>query len=236
MPEYKEFTVAPPALRPSEYTAALIHALQCDRDRVRGKNVLEMGSGSGVILAALADLGAASLCGIDVEDDAVAAGTFLLQELGHGKLGKIHQGSMWQPVTGRRFDLIAANLPHFAMEDHEVPGRHTTWSAGGPNGRRLLDPFLHGLSGHLAEGGRAVITHNGFVGLDASQAIAAEYGLSLQVVATVLVSIPPEKLALMTPQILLAEKGKSVHRYGPYTFADMHVVEIAGKGQVSNDA
>ena len=62
-----------PALRPSEYTAALIQALRAEPETVRGANVLEIGSGSGVVLAALGALGAASLCGIDIEEDAIEA-------------------------------------------------------------------------------------------------------------------------------------------------------------------
>ena len=231
----REIPVAPSALRPSEYTAALIHALHLDMESVRNAHALEVGSGSGVVLAALAHLGAASLCGVDVEHDAVAAGTLLLQDLGHGQRSQIHRGDMWQPVLGRRFDLIAANLPHFAMEDHEVPGRHATWSAGGPDGRRLLDPFLSGLRDHLADGGRAVLTHNGFVGLDASRDVLASHGLTLRVVKTVMVLIDQEKLALMTPSVLRAEEGKSIYRFGPYAFADMHVVEIAAEDRGSHD-
>src|SRR4029450_6586491 len=66
------------ALRPSEYTAALIQGLQAKSTSVRGAKVLEIGSGSGVVLAALGELGAASLCGIDIEEDAVESGMLLL--------------------------------------------------------------------------------------------------------------------------------------------------------------
>jgi hypothetical protein len=41
------------------------------------------------------------------------------------------------------------------------------------------------------------------------------------------VHIPAEKVALMTSDILEAEEGRTLHRYGPYIFADMHIVEIA---------
>ena len=51
-------------------------------------------------------------------------------------------------------------------------------------------------------------------------------GLALRVAATTLVYIPDEKLDLMTDSVLLAEDGKSIHRYGPYAFAEMHIVEI----------
>ena len=59
---------------------------------------------------------------------------------------------MWLPVAGRRFDLIVANLPHFPMERSDVPGRLPTWSAGGTDGRALLDPFLEGLAGASGAG------------------------------------------------------------------------------------
>jgi hypothetical protein len=30
----------------------------------------------------------------------------------------------------------------------------------------------------------------------------------------------------MTQSILCFEEGRSIYRYGPYTFAEMHIVEI----------
>ena len=218
------------ALRPSEYTAALIQVLQARRTAVQGARVLEIGSGSGVVLAALGGLGAASLCGIDIEEDAVTSGMLLLDGLGHGKAAEFHQGDMWLPVGDRRFDLIVANLPHFPMSDAAVSGRLPTWSAGGLDGRRLLDPFLEGLGEHLVPGGRAFITHNAFVGVERSRAILARAGFALQVVLTTLVNLPDEKLARMTQRVLAAEEGCTIHRYGPYAFAEVHIVEIGPAG------
>jgi len=218
--------IALAALRPSEYTAALIQVLQAKAGCVRGASVLEIGSGSGVVLAALGKLGAASFCGIDIEEDAITSGMLLLDELGHGKTAEFHQGDMWRPITGRRFDLIVANLPHFPMERGDIPGRLPTWSAGGADGRRLLDPFLDGLGGHLLPGGRAIITHNAFVDLGRSRETVARAGLGLRVVMTTLVYVPDQKLERMTRSVLAAEDGRSIHRYGPYAFAEMHIVEI----------
>ncbi|MDP2331120.1 MAG: methyltransferase domain-containing protein [Reyranella sp.] len=216
----------PAALRPSEYTAALIQALRLDAGRVRGVSVLEIGCGSGVVLAALGSMGAASLCGIDIEHDAVAASTALLDDLGQGAIAQLYRGDMWRPVASRRFDLVVANLPHFPMEAVEVAGRLPTWSAGGADGRSLLDPFLEGLRDHLAPGGRAVITHNAFDDLDRSRALLAKNGLSLRILLTTLVYISPEKLARMTVDVLRAEEGRTIHRHGPYTFGELHIVEI----------
>ena len=220
------------ALRPSEYTAALIQVLRGQASRVRGANVLEIGSGSGVVLAALGALGAAALCGVDIEEEAIEAGSQLLGEVGHGATAQLHHGDMWLPVAGRRFDLIVANLPHFPMEPVEIAGRHPTWSSGGVDGRWLLDPFIEGLADHLVAGGRAVITHNAFVGLERSREIATQHGLALRVALTVLVHVPLEKLSRMTGQVLRAEEGRTVHRYGPYAFAEMHIVEIGAPGSL----
>jgi methylase of polypeptide subunit release factors len=220
------------ALRPSEYTAALIQVLRGNRGLVSGASVLEIGSGSGVVLAALGELGAVSLCGIDIEEDAVTSGMLLLDELGHGELAEFHQGDMWLPVGERRFDLVVANLPHFPMSDAAVSGRLPTWSAGGPDGRRLLDPFLEGLARHLVPGGRAFITHNAFVGTERSCAILGRSGLALQIVYTTLVNLPDEKLARMSHGVLAAEEGRSIHRYGPYAFAEVHIAEIGAAGTV----
>ena len=214
-----------PALRPSEYTAALIQVLQVDAARLRGANVLEIGSGSGVVLAALGALGAASVCGVDIERDAVEAGGLLLRRLGHDN-AEFHCGDMWLPVAGRRFDLVVANLPHFPMEPVPVAGRLPTWSAGGPDGRWLLDGFIKGLPIHLEVGGRAIITHNAFVGLERSRSLARTHGLGFDIRFSVLVYIPEPKLARMTPAVLRAEEGRTLHRYGPYTFGEVHIVEI----------
>jgi len=214
------------ALRPSEYTAALIQVLRARAAWVRGASALEIGSGSGVVLAVLGALGAASLCGIDIESEAVASGALLLRRLGHRDNVQMRHGDMWLPVLGRRFDLVTANLPHFPMETGEFAGRLPSWSSGGFNGRRLLDRFLRGLAAHLAPGGRAIITHNAFVDLELTRVMVARDGLALRLAMTVLVQISSEKLALMTQSIRRSEEGRSIYRYGPYAFAEMHIVEI----------
>ena len=139
---------------------------------------------------------------------------------------------MWQPVGGRRFDLIVANLPHFPMPPNEVKARLSTWSCGGADGRQLLNPFLEGLAQHLAPGGRAVITHNAFVSVQQSRSLLRRHGLALRIVQTFLVNIPDLKLELLTPGILTSEEGRTIFRYGPHAFADMHIVEIGMAGDI----
>ena len=213
-------------LRPSEYTGMLIHSLRRRAAWVGGAEVLEIGSGSGVVLAAVSELGAASLCAIDIELDAVQSGRDLLRQLGRADGAEFIHGDMWQPMAARRFGLIVANLPHFPMVRGDFGGRLPSWSFGGPDGRLLLDRFLKGLPRHLAPGGRAVITHNGFVNLALTQAIVEDMGLSARIAATTMVHIPAEKAELLTRAIVQMEEGRSIYRYGPYTFGELHIVEI----------
>ena len=99
-------------------------------------------------------------------------GAVLLGELGQATTSEFHRGDMWRPVAGRRFDLIVANLPHFPMARGD--GRRPPAELERRRTRRPAScstRFLDGLPAHLAPGGRAVITHNAFVGLDRSRAI-----------------------------------------------------------------
>ncbi len=217
-------------LRPSEYTAALIKTLFGMRRFVRGADVLEIGSGSGVVLAALAGMGAGAVCGVDIEEAAVRAGEALLRAMGAGALAEFRRGDLWEPVAGRRFDLVVANLPHFPSPACDFSGRLASWSNGGEDGRRLLDPFLGGLARHLAPGGRAVITHNAFVDLARTRRLLAEEGLAARVAHTVMLALPEEKLVRMTEAIRRREEGRSIRSYGPYGFGRMHILDIRADG------
>ena len=220
-------------LRPSEYTAALIQVLHGMRGHVRGAHVLEIGSGSGVVLAALAGLGAASLCGVDVEPDAMLAGRQLLEAVGCDARSEFKLGDMWLPVAGRRFDLVVANLPQFPTLTPDFVGRRTSWSHGGPDGRRLLEPFLNGLSQHITPGGRAVITHSGFINLARSRVQLKQNGLTARVVRTIMIPLPQERLERLDVKIRQREEGRSIHVIGPYSFAHMHIIDIRTKTRLT---
>jgi release factor glutamine methyltransferase len=224
-------------LQPSDHTAALIQMLHGCPSRIAGASVLEIGSGSGVVLAAAAALGARALCGVDVEDFAIQSSARMLDDLGYGGIAELRRGDMWGPVAGRQFDLIVANLPHFPS-DAGIPGRLPTWSSGGADGRRLLDRFLEGVSDHLVPGGSAVITHNAFVDLEKSRALVRAQGLSLHIMTTTLLYLSSVRLQRMNADLLAREAGRSIHCYGPHAFADLYIVEIvkpaAEAGQVGH--
>lgn len=213
--------------RPSEYTSALLRQL-----RLRGPctgRVLEMGTGSGVVLAALAADGAREAVGVDLEADAVDRTRALLVAQGTAR-ASVLQGHLWEPLEGQRFDLVAFNPPQFPVLAEMEDGRLPSWSHGGADGRRVVDPFLDGLGAHLMPGGLAVMTHNDFIGVEETARRLQRQGLAMAVAQTLSVPLPPYKLRALPPTLLQRHLGRSLHCIGPYAFSDFHVLEIRHVG------
>jgi hypothetical protein len=62
--------------------------------------------------------------------------------------------------------------------------------------------------------------------------MAETRGLGLRVVTTTMLHLADEKAGRMTESVLLAEENRSIHRYGHYVFAEMHIVEIGPAGTI----
>ncbi|SHM66457.1 methyltransferase [Roseibium suaedae] len=184
---------------PTEYTTMLIGFLQENADRVADRAVCEIGTGNGVIAMQAAVLGARSVTVSDVEQDALDAVSASFSRLGQGPTEfSCLNGPLWQPHGKRRYDVILANLPHFPTPSLTLPGRLPTWSMGGADGRKMLDPFLEGLTGHLAPGGLAAFTHNRFVGIDQTRTFLEARGMSLQTCCETIVHLSPLKVSALT--------------------------------------
>lgn len=210
--------------RPSEYTAALLRQIRLSAP-CPGR-ALEIGTGSGVVLAALSEAGPSRLVGVDIEPDAVRRTRALLQSLDIGGAA-VHCGDLWAPLAGEVFDLVVFNPPQLPVQDDMADGhRLRTWSDGGSDGREVLDRFLAGLAEHLAAAGRAFITHSAFVGLADTRRLLGERSLRAEVTQTVCAPIPAWKLRLLPPRWLDHHLGRSLHSIGPYVFCDFHILEI----------
>jgi release factor glutamine methyltransferase len=185
-----------------------------------------MGVGSGVLLATLGELGVQRLVGVDIEQAALRSTATLLRAMHLLERARLLQGSLWEPVGAARFDIVVANLPHFAATEPSDPDRSPRWSMGGVDGRHLLDPFLAGLAMHLADDGVALITHNAFVGVDRTKAILMEQGLVSRGVLATTVPLHPAKTALLKAAVRARFTGAGISRLGPYEFADVQILEI----------
>jgi|SRR6185312_11804330 len=212
--------------RPSEYTGLLMHALHSEAAHFARGSGLDMGVGSGTLLATLGLLGVEELCGIDIDPAAIQATEALLREMGMLQRARLRQGSLWEPLGQEQFDVVVANLPHFAATEPADPDHSPYWSMGGPDGRMWLDPFLAGLPSHLREDGVAYITHNAFVGQERTRDVAAAYGLTARVILSSTVPLNPVKAARLQPDVRERYMGSGIVRVGRYEFVDVLIVEI----------
>jgi release factor glutamine methyltransferase len=187
---------------------------------------LEIGTGSGVVLAAMLAAGCAQAVGVELEPAAVERTRQLLAETGLQPRGVVRQGHLWEPVQGERFDLIACNLPQFPVLQPLDDDRLRTWSDGGPDGRAVIDPCLQGLHAHLAPGGVAVMTHNRFIDVARTRRRLAGNGLQARVVCTVTVPLTPQKLLGLNPAVLQRGLQRGLHRVGKHWFAEFQVLDI----------
>lgn len=85
----------------------------------RGASVCELGAGSGAIsLAFASERPDITVVGIELSPDALKWAELNLKKLALPNVTFLH-GDLFAPVAGRRFDLIAANLPYIPEHDRE---------------------------------------------------------------------------------------------------------------------
>ncbi len=212
--------------RPSAHTGLLIAALRSRAPTLETVSGLDMGLGSGTVLAVLGQIGIQRLFGVDIDPDAVQAATDLLRQEGLLDQATLLAGSLWEPVGAERFSVIAANLPQFAADEPADPEHSVYWSSAGDDGRRFMDPFLAGLGAHLRPDGAALIAHNVFLGLDRTEAIVRRDGLTCVPVAETSVLLHPRKAGMLNPILRAAGPAAGIHRVGGYDFIDVQVLEI----------
>ncbi|MEM0449031.1 MAG: methyltransferase [Methanomassiliicoccales archaeon] len=149
---------------PAEDTFLL---LQCVPD-VRGKKVLEMGCGTGIIALNCAAAGA-EVTAVDINPKAVQC-TKSNAELNGLEL-EVVISDLFLDVEGR-FDLIIFNPPYVPdMIRGEI---ERSW-AGGEDGVRVLDRFLRAAPRHLNEGGEMLILFSSCMNESALQCALSQF-------------------------------------------------------------
>jgi release factor glutamine methyltransferase len=144
-----------------------------------GATVLEVCTGSGAIALEAAGAGA-DVTAVDVSRRSVA--TVKLNARLRGLSVRALRGSLFEPVAGRRFDLIATNPPYVPAADDKLPttGPERAWDAG-RDGRALIDPICDAAAGHLEPGGAILIIHSSLCGTEATVERLQSHGLEADV-------------------------------------------------------
>ena len=118
--------------------------------RGSGRSMLEVGTGSGVV-ALLAAAHFEQVTATDVNPRALMFAGFnaALNDIANLEL---LEGSWFEPVAGRRFDLIVSNPPYVVS-----PDRAFTYRDSGLPGAALLEHLIKPAAEHLEPGGLAIV-------------------------------------------------------------------------------
>ncbi len=114
------------------------------------EQVLDLCSGSG-IQGLVASRYAHQVTAVDLNPRAIRFARFNAQLNGIGNI-QFHQGNLYEPVQGRRFDTILANPPFVPSPKHNLGFRD-----GGANGEEILARIIAGSAAHLTAKGRVLI-------------------------------------------------------------------------------
>lgn len=167
--------VSPAVLVPRPETEGLVEwALELAAPEA---TVVDLGTGSGAIALAFAQARPrARVAATDASADALAVARGNAQRLGLAV--EFLHGDWWQPLAGRRFDLVLSNPPYIAGDDpHLAALAHEPRAALTPEGDGLaaLRTIVAGAPAHLAPGGWLLLEH-GFEQAPAVQALLAAAG------------------------------------------------------------
>lgn len=162
----REFAVSPAVLIPRPETEVLVD-LALERLRVlAAPTVADLGTGSGIVAVTLAlECPSARVSAVELSPEAL--------EVARGNAERLqarvdfHAGSWFEPLAGRRFDLVVSNPPYVAHGDphlelnglpFEPQGALTDGIADG-DGLACIRAIIAGAPAHLAPGGWLLFEH-----------------------------------------------------------------------------
>ena len=155
----KNIIVLPGVFAPGEAIGRVLPFMKENPSLFRGKRVLEIGTGSGIISLYAAKLGAAAVVATDISEAAVTCARDNAKRLGYSSIMEVRLVPESEPTaysvvkSGERFDLLISNPPYSL--DIEAP-RNTAVTDTGDLGFSIV----RGLRQHLSPSGMAVLYYN----------------------------------------------------------------------------
>ncbi len=149
--------VAPGVYAPAEDTFLIADNL----DVRAGEEVLEIGTGCGILAISAAKAGA-KVVATDSNPAAVACAKENAKLNGVGGKIDFRLGNLFEPVAWKAFDLVIFNPPYLPASG-ELEGDSIGLACeGGRDGTAVISPFLKSLPRHLRKGGRAIFLLSSF--------------------------------------------------------------------------
>ncbi len=179
----------PGVYRADSDTSLLIHVLR-EGGYAVGRRVLDIGTGTGALALAAARAGAASVTAVDLSLRSVVAAR--LNTRLHRVQCTVHHGDLFEPVAGKRFELILANPPYVPAATNTLRRHRITrcWD-GGLDGRAVLDRICTEGPAMLAPNGMMLLVHSAVCDDDVTVRRLIGAGLPAEVLARATVPFGP---------------------------------------------
>jgi len=162
--------------------AASLRALIAESDLVRGKSVLEIGTGSELLSLYCLRFGANRIVATDINPMAVRNARYNAEKMGFSERFEVRQvtpeeaGAHFIVRSAEKFDLIISNPP---WED-ALPESNIDY-AYYDSGFDLIRTLMNGLRQHLNENGKALLAYGSVEGIRQVERLSAENGFRLRI-------------------------------------------------------
>jgi len=159
------------ALVPRPETEELVGFLTSN-DEHRTSNIVDVGTGSGVIALSLASkFPEAQIVAVDVSEEALSLARENADRLGLSERVQFLQSDLLEAVDGK-FDLIVANLPYIAAQDRDTLSREVLYDPevalfAGARGDEFVHELIEQAPARLRPGGLLALE----IGLGQSQGL-----------------------------------------------------------------
>lgn len=157
-------------------------------ERIEDGSVLEVGIGSGYVADRIANETDATVLGSDISPEAC----FRAREEGIETV----RGNLTRPFVADSFDVVLFNPPYLPTtpeSEWDDPLEYAL--SGGPDGRKVIRPFLSDLGRVLRPGGRGYLLVSTLTDPEAVSKLAVDAGLATREIASE--SFPFERLVVL---------------------------------------
>jgi release factor glutamine methyltransferase len=174
-----ELTVPPTVFHPGLFVTSKIFANFLRNSDLRGKTVVEVGTGSGVLALSAARAGARKVLALDINPNAAAAASANARANGLADIVEGRTSDLFSAVgKDELFDVIISSPPSFGGEPRDMSDR--AWHAG--DGYRHIEPLFRQAYEHLASGGEMFVLLSSDTNIALLESLARQAGFDWQLV------------------------------------------------------
>lgn len=179
-----------PGVYPPQHDTSLLTAALSSEPLTKHTRVLDLCSGTGALSIAAKMAGAQRVVAVDISR--LARFNAWINGLINRVPVDTRRGDLTDAVKGEWFDLVVSNPPYVPALTDELPisGIERAWDAG-KDGRALLDRITSSAPEVLAPGGTLLLLQSAMCGVEKTEAILEEHGMTVEISARRFVPFGP---------------------------------------------